>query len=337
MIIEGNTLSSSFVYGIEPDAEHFKRFGSKVLDYFKLPVMGVKNFVSRVVNGGKELFRSIFNGSFGKIFGRWAKENPLAAGAGVVAAGFGLATIVVVGGTAVGLLAGGVGALGAVGAAIGAIGAGAAKIGGLAATGLGVTSLLTGKSAGQLISGALNFAETIYSFNFQQSDEDINKEIESTITSLYGPAGEFLGKSIAGVLAGGLFNPPRVQINTRALSLAWNLNPDIRDDLLNEVSSLAHLGLTAFRTIAIKQAFMRGRDGIKRFWAGLPDGVAKRFPDLDKAIANWGKPGNKPWSIQGVVEQRIENLDDDKLENLAEGFIEGFWEQFRQSVEYIYV
>ncbi|NEQ36521.1 MAG: hypothetical protein F6K40_09620 [Okeania sp. SIO3I5] len=90
-----------------------------------------------------------------------------------------------------------------------------------------------------------------------------------------------------------MFNPPKVQINVRALSLAWNLNPEIRDDLLNEVWSLAILGMTAFRNIAIKQAFMRGRDGIKRFWAGLPDDARSKFPELDQAIKNWGKPGNK--------------------------------------------
>ncbi len=182
----------------------------------------------------------------------------------------------------------------------------------------------------------LETSETIYSFNFNQTDEDINKEIESTINALYGPTGEYIGQQVAGVLVGGLFNPPKVQINIRALRLAWDINPEIRDDLLNNTSTLAHLGLTAFRTIAIKQAFMKGRQGIKDFWKNLPDGVKGKFPNINKAITNWGAKGSKPWSIQGVVEKRIEELDDQRLEDLAEGLTEGFWEQFRQSVEYVY-
>jgi len=337
MKIQPNTLSSALIYGIEPDIKYFQKLGSKVLDILKLPIVRAKNFINRVVNGGKELIKNFLSGKLPKLFGKWAKENPIAAGAGVVGLGLGLGTILIVGGSTVGILAGGVGALGAIGSAIGAIGAGALKLGSVAVTGLGITSLLTGQSAGQLISGAFNFAETIYSFDFQQSDKSIQQEIDNTINSLYGPTGEYLGRSIASVLAGGLFNPPRIQINIRALSLAWNLNPDIRDDLLNEVTTLAHLGLTAFRTIVIKQAFMRGRDGIKRFWKGLPSSITRSFPELSRTIENWGKEGNKPWTIQGVIEKRIENLDDTKLEALAEGFIEGFWEQFRQSVEYVYI
>ncbi|GGA53313.1 hypothetical protein [Okeania sp. KiyG1] len=186
------------------------------------------------------------------------------------------------------------------------------------------------------MTGALNFAETIYNFNFNQTDEDINKEIESTINALYGPTGEYIGQQVAGVLVGGLFNPPKVQINIRALRLAWDINPSIRDDLLNNTSTLAYLGMTAFRTIAIKQAFMKGRQGIKNFWQGLPKEVKGKFPQLDNAITNWGAKGSKPWSIQGVVEKRIEELNDQKLQDLVEGLLSGFWEQFRQSVEYVY-
>ncbi|NET30314.1 hypothetical protein [Okeania sp. SIO1I7] len=339
MIIDTATLSSALIYGQELDKDYFKKVGSDVLDIFNLPIVGAKNFLGKIVNGGKELAKSVFNGTFGKIFGKWAKESPITAGAGVLAAGLALGTIVVVGGTAVGVLAGGGAAVGAVGTVLGklgVVGAGVAKVGGVAASALTAGSLLTGKSVGALVTGALNFAETIYSFNFNQTDEDINKEIESTINALYGPTGEYIGQQVAGLLVGGLFNPPKVQINIRALSLAWDINPDIRDDLLNNTSSLAHLGMTAARTIAIKQAFMKGRQGIKNFWKGLPKEIKGKFPELDKTITNWGAKGSKPWSIQGVVEKRIEELDDQKLEDLAEGLIQGFWQQFRQSIEYVY-
>ncbi|MGK7954898.1 MAG: hypothetical protein AB4063_06490, partial [Crocosphaera sp.] len=247
MIINESQLSSALIYGNEIDRDYFKKVGSDILDLLKLPIVGAKNFLGKVVNGGKEVARSIFNGTFGKIFGKWAKENPVAATAGVLAGGLALGTIVVVGGSAVGVLAGGAGALGVIGktlAGLGAVGTGVAKVGGAVASTLGVASLLTGRSAGQLVSGSLNFAETIYNFNFNQTDEDINKEIESTINALYGPTGEYIGQQVAGLLVGGLFNPPKVQINIRALALVWDINPDIRDDLLNNTSTLAHLAMT---------------------------------------------------------------------------------------------
>ncbi|NEN90309.1 MAG: hypothetical protein F6K48_15890 [Okeania sp. SIO3H1] len=339
MIIDTATLSSALIYGQELDKDYFKKVGSDVLEIFELPIIGAKNFLGKIVNGGKELVKSVFNGTFGKIFGKWAKESPVAAGAGVLAAGLALGTVIVVGGAAVGVLAGGGAAVGAVGTALGGLGsfgAGAAKVAGAGATFLTGTSLLTGKSVGQLVTGALNFAETIYSFNFNKTDEEINKEIESTINALYGPTGEYIGQQVAGVLVGGIFNPPKVQINIRALQLAWDINPDIRDDLLNNTSSLAYLGITAFRRIAVNQAYMKGRQGIKDAWGRLPEEVRSKFPNLNSAITNWGAKGSKPWSIQGFVEKKIEELDDQKLQDLSEGLIEGFWEQFRQSVEYVY-
>lgn len=102
------------------------------MEIFNLPIVGAKNLLGKVVNGGKQLVKSVFNGTFGKIFSKWAKESPVAAGAGVLAAGLALGTVLVVGGAAVGTLAGGGAAVGAVGATLGklgAVGAGAAKVG----------------------------------------------------------------------------------------------------------------------------------------------------------------------------------------------------------------
>ncbi|NET47100.1 hypothetical protein [Okeania sp. SIO2B3] len=53
-------------------------------------------------------------------------------------------------------------------------------------------------------------------------------EIESTINALYGLTGEYIGQQVAVILVGGLFNPPKVQINVRALSLAWDITALLR-------------------------------------------------------------------------------------------------------------
>ncbi|NET45753.1 hypothetical protein, partial [Okeania sp. SIO2B3] len=90
---------------------------------------------NKVVEGGKALIESIQKGTFGKIFKQWAKDDPLAAAAGTIATGLAAGVLLVVGGTAVGWVVGGIGS---------------------AISGLGVGGgLLAGTTLGGLASGIL--------------------------------------------------------------------------------------------------------------------------------------------------------------------------------------
>ncbi len=316
MILNENTLSSNIALGRPIDMGWLNALGSDAVGWLKKGAASAWNYTKKIGQGAKAVVDSIKQGNFKQIFDQWAKEDPLAAGAGVIAAGLAGGAILLVGGAAVAWVTGG---LGAMAGSLGIFGAG------VAATNLG-----------SIVEGVMNQAETIYQMDWQQSDEDIMAEMQSVIDGLYSPAGEFIGRSIAQLLVGGITSPPKVQINVNSLTYQWIINPEIRDDLLSNVSQLAWTAIYAFRTLAVKYALLKGRQGIKGLWKDLPPEVRKQFPELDKAVKTWGDKDKEPWSLENAVNTRIEKIDDTKLRNAAEGALTGFWQGFRESVEYVY-
>ncbi|NET46201.1 hypothetical protein, partial [Okeania sp. SIO2B3] len=270
---------------------------------------------NKVVEGGKALIESIQKGTFGKIFKQWAKDDPLAAAAGTIATGLAAGVLLVVGGTAVGWVVGGIGS---------------------AISGLGVGGgLLAGTTLGGLASGILTTAETIYSFNLQISDKQIMADIEAAIDNLYGPAGEFIGRQIATVAVGGLSSPPKVQININTMALLWELKPELRQELLQNVSNFAFQGIQTGLVIAVKYALLHGRRAIKKLWKRSPDAVKELVPGLDKAIATWGDDGKEPWSLEDGVNSQFEKIDDKRVKAAAKGLFSGLWQGFSDSIEIV--
>ncbi len=64
-----------------------------------------------IVKGGKALIESLTKGTFGSIFSQWAKDDPIAAGAGTIAAGLAGGGLLLLGGSVVGWAVGGIGAV----------------------------------------------------------------------------------------------------------------------------------------------------------------------------------------------------------------------------------
>lgn len=316
MIISLDTLSSAITAEEPVNSSWFSALGSDAVSWITSPINSGLNLLNKMAQGAKELAASVRNGSFGSIFKQWAKDDPVAAAAGTIAAGLAASVVLIVGGSVAGAV------VGSVGAAVGKMGL------------LGTIGTVGG--LGAIAEKVLNGAETIYSFNWQQSDKDIMEEINQAVNNLYEPAGEFVGRQLAGVLVGGATSPPKVQINVKFAALAWSLNPDIRDDLINSVSELAHAGMTTFAQISLKYALMKGRQGIKSF-AKKHEGLIKSIsPRLAEAVATWGDEGKEPWSIESAVNEQIESISDDRIKSAVEGFVSGFWQQFRDSVEYVY-
>lgn len=313
--------SSALNYGVIPNVSEWMKAGAKqILQYMQLGVAKAKAFIGKVkdwiANAMKESKKS--GGNILKVIGAGiasAFKNSIISIVVVGAISVVATGLILAGPVAIGWVMGGVTFL-------------AALVTLLKETGVFDT--------GQFVRSALNFSEQVYRFNWQQTDKAIRAEIESLITSLYEPAGEFLGRSIAGLLVGGTAAIPKVRVNIPQMALLWQLNPDIRDELLQNVSSFCYQSLVAAKVIAFKVFFMKGRQYIKENWDKLPKTVQNAFPDLGNKIRTWGDEGHTAWSIAGVMEEKIESIDDERLKNAAEGFVEGFWEGFRDSVEYVY-
>lgn len=317
MILAEDTLSSGITLGLPISMSWFNAVGSAATDWLKKGAANAWNYLKKIGAGGKAVIDSIRSGNFRQIFDQWAKEDPLAAGAGVIAAGLAGGAILLVGGAAVAWVTGGVGAMAGSLGLLGSVGA------------LG--------TLGGIVGGLMNQAEVVYSMDWQVSDKELMEQMNNAVNGLYEPAGEFLGRGLAGLITGGLGKPPKVEVNIRRTALAIYINPEIADDILDAISDLAQQGLMVARKLAIMSLLMKGRQGIKGAWKNLPEGVRKKFPKLDEAIRTWGDEDKEPWSFEDKVNSSIESIDDQRLQDAANGFISGFWNQFRDGVEKVYV
>lgn len=213
-----------------------------------------------------------------------------------------------------------------------------------------------------LIRNLLNFGEFTYNFNFDVSDKQLWDSIKAQINSLYGPAGELVGGSLARLIILGTFTPPKVEINVRALAINFECcNQEIQEELLENISMFAHQGMYVARYIAFAFAFMQGRQSIKQMFAkngaAIPiinDGgqivgykqlegnnqnriaLKKANPGLLKKIDEWGDENVEDWRMSTYVENKVESIPDERIRNFVEGFLEGFWEAFRESIEMVY-
>lgn len=324
MLVKGKiTLDTLPIAQFFGEKLNFRYLRSSILGPGKRLLIDAQKLVSKMVGGVQALIESFRRGTFGQIFSQWARESPLAAGAGVVAAGLVGGAILIVGGAIVGTVSG---------AIIGVVKS-------LAATSLGKVFL--GAIGGGLLAGAgtalIGTAQFLWNFQWNQSDSEIEAEIESAINSLYTPAGDVLGRGLATLLVGGKWQAPRVEINVRQAAFQFVLHEEIRDEMISSMSALIHASLNAFKILVVKKAYMKGRRGLKKLWANLPPEIRSNLPGLDKAITAWGEEESKPFSLAAEYEENVvDKIDDVKLKNALEGFTGGFWEQFSQGVIYKY-
>jgi hypothetical protein len=113
--------------------------------------------------------------------------------------------------------------------------------------------------------------------------------------------------------------------------------------MLQGVSQFAHTAIYAANQIFLKMMLMKGRTFIKDMWFDGPlgDFFTDFAPDLankiDDLMNKWGEKGGKPVIASQMMEEKLEKIDDKNLKNFAEEALEGFWESFRESIEYVYV
>lgn len=318
MEIENNTLVSSFTTeGETPDKKWFEKIKSPLPNLLDLPSIITNTFaanfkrlagtLTEIKNGIKKL--ASYWGKWDKLFEDASKKIEEYKGA-----------IISWSKKPGGWIQGGLAAILAIG--------GAAVLN------------TVGVSPANLVTTMLNFGEALWNFNFQYTDKELLDQIQSMIESLYGTAGDFMGKSLAQLIVGGFTSKPKVQINVRGIALNWLINPEIRSDMLQNVSQFAMQGITIAKQLLIRYALLKGRHALKEYWKVAPDWAKKAvkgvWKDADKVISTWGDEGNKPWSIATHIEEKVEKIEDKKLQNFTENFLESFWDGFRDSVEYVY-
>lgn len=185
--------------------------------------------------------------------------------------------------------------------------------------------------------GIVAEVNAVLNFDFNITDEAIDKSIQAFQDRWYEQLGETVG-GLVGWSIGGLlpslvlfkFNP------VLALSVLEEVGEEMYDELLGEVSALARMTAQAWLREQGLRLFMGARALIKRAANGEADTLAgdgiialfNAFPGLRQKAQEWGEKGAKPWIIARKIEDKIESIKNSHLK----AFVEGFWDNLGDSV-----
>lgn len=193
----------------------------------------------------------------------------------------------------------------------------------------------------EVIMGMLRTSQLLYLLNLKETDEQINQQIEGSITSFYSEAGQAFGTGLASFVTGGVFQLPRVQIDLTKISILWRgLNEEARSQMLSQLKNLARTAFFTGLRMMVKIFYRDTRKWLKTLAKKNPDDpLIKLIPGGAKAVELWGS-GGEPWSVSLYVQKEIQKIQENKstknigffLEQATESFGEGLQEFLPQLV-----
>src|SRR6476661_5048829 len=209
---------------------------------------------------------------------------------------------------------------------------------GLAIFGAFATALIGGGAilgAGpEVITGMLRIYQLTYALNLKETDEQIEQQIQGSITGLYAVAGETFGSGLASFVTGGFFKIPKVQINMTKITILWRaLNEEARTQLLSQLRNLARTAFFTGLRIMVKIFYRSSRKWIKALAQKDPNHPLVQALGGPAVVSQWGA-GGQPWSLSLYVQSKLEKLQGNPafknigifLENAIEGFGESIQE-----------
>ena len=247
---------------------------------------------------------------FGVNFGDWIKDDPVGAVAGAGAALLTGGVVMLVGGSVVGLVRGGISSIW--------------RLTRLALNAIGL---------GGLVRMAVGGVQRIWNFNFQISDKQIRAQQKSLLEGQAGVWGEALG-SMVGTLCGYSlgriayanqaelirFNPELIAKLDELRINNFDEDSELWEEAVQNLKSAIARSTRVAMNIAGLEAYLNVRKAIKAIGRGV--NLSAFWPGLGKMIETWGEEGQKPWSFASAQEEWIESLPDGAIENFAEEFIE---------------
>lgn len=186
----------------------------------------------------------------------------------------------------------------------------------------------------EVITGMLRIQQLAYAFNFNETDEQIEKQLEGDIISLYASAGQAIGSGLASFLSGGVFKFPRVQINMTKISIVFRaLNEEARTQLMAQVRSLARTAFFTGLRMMGKIFYRSTRKWLKAIAKSDPNHpLIKLIPGGAKTVALWGEKGQPAWSPSLYVNKKLEAIavKNKEIAALLENALESFGESIQE-------
>jgi len=292
-------------------------------------VDGISNFFGNIA---AKIGDAIANFQIGDVkFGDWYANDPVGATAGATLGGtvfyFGGKLVLGVAGTATRVI-GAVRSLGLMGAARAGATASLRALGGRALAVLGapgalVTRWLAGVTTGAIIRWCTGNVVKLLNYNFNATDEELDNQVKAAQVSLWriagGTAGALLGNALCGIIPGAAV----VRINPAKLAAIAEVDKELYEEIMPHIKNMIMGTANVAKRIGFTQIYKNVRKLIK----SQSPLVRQISPSLANKIDKWGAPGSKPWTINGAVEEKIEQIQDTGIK----AYYENLWEEFVES------
>lgn len=191
-------------------------------------------------------------------------------------------------------------------------------------------------SATSIWSLIVSSGQAIMQFNWNATDEDIEKAFEGFQERWYEQFGEVVGTMLGWTVGGLVPGLILFRFNSAmALYVLDQVGEEAYEELSAELTALCTMTVQNYLAEQGMRLFMGIRALIKRAAYGesdtlAGDGVMAFFdnnPGLRERAKKWGEKGAKPWIISKNIEDWIEKIDD----KLLKKWLEGLWDSFGDS------
>jgi hypothetical protein len=269
----------------------------------------------------------------------WVSDSPIGAAAGVLAAGLSGGLLLIVGGTAVGMVGrAGIGAIAKITTLTRVLGGALAGLGSFIKWGWGLAGVIfAGWTISKLIQFSVSGASFLFNFNWNVTDAQIEQQQKSLLTNIYRQAGAAIGATVGTLVCGTLpaqlleKNAQKLKIDPNAIAeikyLSLTTNGfeygEIYDEMFESLSALVSVTSRSLITAIFLESYKNIRRCVK--WLAKATFIDK-IPGLGDAIKKWGEEGSQSWSFASQLEEWVDTIEDTSLREFTEEFLEEFME-----------
>ncbi|NQE37533.1 hypothetical protein [Microcoleus asticus] len=191
-----------------------------------------------------------------------------------------------------------------------------------------VSRLIAGVTVGAVMRWCAGKAMQLINFNWNQTDEALDKRIAAAQAQLWSVAGSSLGSLLGTALCGIAPGASIVRVNPSKLAAIKEVNEELYEEALPQIRNLINATIRVGSTAAFVQIFKNARKFLKSLSPGI-----KKIPFVGETVASWldkwGAPDAKPWSINSGVKAVIQTISDKNIQE----FFEELWEEFLESCQ----
>lgn len=173
----------------------------------------------------------------------------------------------------------------------------------------------------------VNTYQIIYNWDFNQTDEDLNKRIDALNKQIKIIVAEQAGRTLGTIIVGGISGWAAFTLNAQmGMYLLQEAGTEIVQDWVGEVSA----AIMGIKQINEQKKIIRIFQGYRRlmkmlYASPIGEGLASLFGGDTESIKKWGEEKRKPWSFAGQVDNFVKSLPGD-WSDIAESFLEGLGE-----------